>query len=364
MKIRGIGVLLAALLAQGAAAQPDIPSARMEQVQVSEAMSGVCNAQAAKGANQLWFIEAEKRRLGRLDLASGEIRKFALPTDDLIEITSKSIHALPGDDKRISGPCDFVMQEDTRLWFNYQARNSIGYIQTAEPFVFKFLPLPTPASLPMAMQEGGDGKIYVELTAANKIARVDPKTLKIKEFALPEKDVGIIGGAASIEGKAHWFILMNANKILRFEYATGAMKTFDIPTPNAAPFVIRAYDDGLWFTMFGGNAIGHFDVATEKFTEIPLPTPNSLPIGITKGADGFLYAILRGTDEVVRIDRKAKSLVGFYRLISSKGGPGEIKLGPDGAIWVTGYKSGELNRLWLPSFGTDPGFPSVKGDKH
>lgn len=352
-----IFVLLGAMVVAGSVAHA-APATRMDQLSVAEEQSGVCNLQAADNANQLWFIEAENRRLGRIDLASGDIRKFDLPADDLIEITTNSIPSLPGTDKHISGPCDLVMVDDSRIWFNFQARNSIGFIDTAEPHAITLLPLPTPASLPMAMQAGGDGNIYVQLTAANKLARVNPQTREITEFDLPEQNAGIIGGAPSVDGKAHWFILMNSNKILRFDYATGAMQSFAIPTPGAAPFVIRAYDDGLWFTMYGGNAIGHFDVATEKFTTVPLPVADSLPIGIVKGKDGFLYAILRGTDEVARIDRQTKSLAGLYHLISAKTGSGEIKQGPDGAIWVSSYRSGHVHRLWLPSFGEDPGFPS------
>lgn len=348
------------MIAQPAHAQAS--DIRLDEIQLGEKTDGVCNVHSMDHLNSpdngtvLWFIEARAKRIGRLDLATGEISKFDMPKVTPVEYTTDSLDSLPGNDS-VHGPCDLIVTEDGTLWFNYQAANSIGYMDTRAPHAIKLLTIPTPKSLPMALQLGADGNIYVQLAAVNKIARINPKTRKIKEFALPTPDGSVIGGTASRADNAHWFITMRTNKLVRFDYASGAMEEFQIPTPNAQPFVVRAYDDGIWFTMFGANAIGHFDPATKAFTEIPIPTPNSAPVGIIIGRDGDLYSDLGGSDKIARINRKARAIVAEYPLPTKKSWPDEIKQGPDGAIWVPEYFSGKIARLWLSSFGEDPGYP-------
>jgi len=336
----------------------------IEETAVTDAKDGVCNLHTTDHVNApdhgtvLWFAEANANRLGRLDLKSGKVTKIDLPKVTPPGYVGRSMTFVDQDDST-QGVCDLLVHDGT-LWFNYQAANSIGYMETKPPYTIKLLEMPTPKSLPMAFQLGADGNLYVELTAVDKIAKVDPKTHKITEYAVPEKGSGIVGGAGSKKDNAHWFILMNTGKLLRFDYATAKMELFPIPTPKAAPFVIRSYDDGLWFTMFGASAIGHFDPATKTFSTIAMPVPNSAPIGIVMGKDGYLYSDLAAADKIVRIDRSTRTVVGEYPYPTQKSFADEIKQGPDGAIWSPEMMSGKIARLWLPSFGKDPGFPQEK----
>lgn len=366
MRITGhilLSTIAAAIsFASAHAAEGDVTHARMDEIVVGEKADGVCNFHTvdhviapARGSD-LWFIEAGAKRIGKIDLRSGAVTKYDLPKVAPVTYTTDSIATLPGGDSG-HGPCDLMLDPAGKMWFNYQAANAVGYLDPAAPETMKLVTFSSPASLPMAMQLGGDGNIYVQLTAVDKVARIDPETNKVKEFTVGPKGSGVIGGTPSRKGDAHWFILMNTNKLVRYEYKTGKMESFDIPTANAAPFVVREYDDGVWFTMFGANAIGHFDPATKTFTEIPLPTPKSAPIGIVMGPDGYLYSDLSGSDRIARIDRKTRKVVAEYPILTAKTWPDEIKQGPDGAIWVSQYFGGKLTRLWLDTFGQDPGFP-------
>nr|WP_160103001.1 hypothetical protein [Rhodococcus sp. T7] len=247
---------------------------------------------------------------------------------------------------------------DGNLWFNHQMANSVGYIETQAPYRMHEIPLPVPASIPMSLQAGGDGKIYATLTAADKIAQIDPQTHQVRIFDVPSKASMIIGGAAGPDN-AHWFVEITGNKLLRLDYATGDIREVDIPTPASAPFVIRSYDDGLWFTMMTANAIGHYDIKTGTFSTVPIPTPMSAPIGITLGKDGYLYVDESVADKIARIDRKTMQVVDEYPYLTKMTWPDEIKTGPDGAIWSPNFTAGKLTRLWVDSFGTDPGFPQT-----
>ena len=355
-------ILILGVLATAPAMPAGAETIRMEEIQLGGPKDGVCNlhgkGRTTNPAHQgvIWYIEAGAKRLGRLDLTTGEVLKFDLPAVPSVGYTTDSLDTFPGNDS-VHGPCDPILLDDGTIWFNYQLANAVGYMDVSSPDTMQLLTMPTPRSLPMAMQVGGDGNIYLQLTAVDKIARINPTTHEITEFALPHTGSSVIGGAPDRAGNAHWFITMRTNRLIRFDYATYVMEEFEIPTPNAAPFVIRALDDGLWFTMFEASAIGHFDPATRQFTEIPLPTPDSGPIGIVEGADGDLYANLAKSDRIARIDRTTRRVIAEYPIPTGNSFPVEIKQGPDGAIWVPQYLSGKIARLWLSSFGEDPGFP-------
>lgn len=324
------------------------------EYQASAEEDFLCNLQPVPGAQAMWIIEAGAHRLGRVDLANGTIEKNVLP--------GVTPEYLSGVDPRVS-PCDMLIDPFDRLWFNYQSQNAVGYLNQSPPHQFQLIKFDTPRSVPMSMQLGTDGMIYVTLTAANKFAQIDPSTGALIEFQVPTEGSGIIGGSGSPDGKGHWFVLRESNQLLFFDYATQAIETIDVPTPNSAPFVIRAYEDGLWFTMFGASSIGHMDYATRTFTRIPLASEDARPIGIIEGKDGFLYSNLMGSNSIARIDRTAKQAIHEFPLVSGTSYPTEVKLGPDGAIWVTQANTGKLARLWMTSFGRDPGFPQ-QGEKY
>lgn len=323
---------------------------------VSDPSSQPCNVtDTPDGA--LWVNLHQANQLARLDPITGEVAKFTLQGKTPIPGIGE-IGPLPGPPIPSIGTCDMAYGSDGNLWFNHQVANTVGYIETQYPYRMREFQLPTPASIPMSLQAGADGKIYVTSTGANKFVQIDTKTYEMREFVVPTPGAAIIGGTAGPDG-AHWFVEITANKLLRFDYATGEMREFPVPTPVSLPFVIRSYDDGLWFTSTGANAIGHFDTNTSQFSQVPLPTPLAAPIGLTLGKDGDIYTDESVGDKIARIDRTTKTVVAEYPYPARFTFPDEIKTGPDGAIWSPNFLTGKVTRLWVGSFGEDPGFPGA-----
>lgn len=328
----------------------------LKEVTVASPLAQPCNVESAPDGS-LWFIEHATRRLGRINVDTGAIRKFNLPPTLIVPVLGSDI-TLPGVFP--IGPCDMTIPGDGNLWYNDQYRNTIGYISLSPPYTMHEVSLLTPASVPMSLNTGADGNIYVTETASNKIAKIDVDTHAVTEFDVPTPESGIIGGTPGQDG-AHWFVEIAGNKILRFDYATHAMREYTVPTPGALPFVIRSYDGQIYFTESGANAVGHLDPSTGTFTEATMPTPASLPIGVTKGKDGFLYTDEAVGNKIARIDPSTMTVVAEYPLPTPVTFVDEIKMGPDGAIWAPEFLTGKIARLWLPSFGKDPGFPRNGG---
>lgn len=352
--------LAAVLVAVGCGAAAPTASAGtappVTEVTIGSDLTQVCNVTAAPDGS-LWFIEAGTRRLGRLDLRTGVIRKFDLPPTTVTPALPAGINlpgALPID------PCDMAIPGDGNLYFNDQYNNAIGYISLTAPQTVHEIPLPTPASVPMSLAVGADGNIYVTQTASNQIAEINVATKAVTEYNVPTPVSGIIGGIAGQDG-AQWFVEIAADKLLRLDYATKHMTEYQVPTPAALPFVIRSYGGQIWFSESGANAIGHYDPTTGRFTQVTLPTPASVPIGLTRGVDGNLYTDESIGNKFAEIDPNTDTVLGEWKVPTPLVWNDEIKTGPDGAIWSPEYLAGKLARLWLPGFGTDPGVPQDGG---
>ncbi|MEX5635359.1 hypothetical protein [Parafrankia sp. FMc2] len=328
----------------------------LTEITVASPISQPCNVETAPDGS-LWYVEMATRRLGRIDLVTGHIQKFDLPPATIIPVLNLPV-PLPGVFP--IGPCDMAVGSDGNLWFNDPERNTIGYISMTAPYGIHEITLPTLASVPMSLATGADGNIYVTQTASNQIAKIDIQTHVVTEYNVPTPLSGIIGGTAGQDG-AHWFVEIIGNKLLRFDYATQEITEYNVPTPAALPFVIRSYDGQIWFSESGANAIAHFDPTTETFTEAVIPTPASVPIGVTRGVDGYIYTDESVGNKFARIDPATMTVVGEYPLLTPATWNDEIKTGSDGALYSPEFTAGKIARLWLPSFGTDPGFPQNGG---
>ncbi len=346
--------VVVATAATGASAEPGDESWRIQEIQTSMPLvDQPCNVEPGPDG-AMWFIEHGANRIGRIDLESGDIKKFDLPTKINLPYVGD---VLPTPSPFSQGPCDINFADDGNLWFNHQLANQVGFMKPEPPYDMTMIDLPTPASIPMSLDRGADNAVYATLTGANKIARIDLETHKVTEFDVPTPVSGIIGGFAGNDGH-HWFVEIVASKLLKFNYKTHEMTEYPLPSKLGTPFVVRVFDDGVWFTQSATGSIGHFDPKTEKFTTITIPTAVSFPVGLDLGADGDIYTDLGLGDKIARIDRKTKKVIKEYPIPTKVTFADEIKRGPDNAIYVTEFFSGKIARLWVDSFGKDPGFPS------
>jgi len=328
----------------------DGPGHHFDEIPVSSPTDIVCNQKSAPDGS-LWFVEEGSTRLGRLDMETGEVRKFDMPGISMPLVEP----VLPYPSTLAIGPCDLAFDHQGRLWFNFQQANVLGYIETQEPYRMRTLAL-TPGAIPMSLALGQDGNIYATLTGSNQIARVDPRTGGITYYPVPTPASGIIGGAAGHDG-AHWFVEMTADKVLRFDYATHQMREYRLPSVGSGPIVIRWIQGALWFTEMTAGRIGRLDPSTGQITEVSLPNPASVPISLTEGADGDIYSDEAAADKIARIDPHTMTVVAEYSIPTQATFPEEITTGPDGAIWFPESLAGNLGRLWVDSFGVDPGPP-------
>ncbi|MGZ3745061.1 MAG: Vgb family protein [Pseudobdellovibrionaceae bacterium] len=70
-----------------------------------------------------------------------------------------------------------------------------------------------------------------------------------------------------------WVAERAANKIARLDPTTHKVKEFPVPTPEAAPSAVAVDSAGnAWFTESAANKIGVLRSSTGKITEVPIKT--------------------------------------------------------------------------------------------
>jgi len=75
------------------------------------------------------------------------------------------------------------------LWFTVQNANRIGRLDPKSGEI-KLLTPPTPKSRPYGMAFNSKGALFVVQFGANSVAAVDPATLAIREYKLPDPGPG------------------------------------------------------------------------------------------------------------------------------------------------------------------------------
>ena len=139
----------------------------------------------------LWFTEFSGNRIGRIT-PDGVISEFAVPTPASQPNTIRRGPDLnPGDNCTYQrealgetvfaarygsfGGCVARLATTKTLWFTETAANRVAQV-TTDGDIFEYA-IPTPASQPIGLTHGPDGAVWFAEFAANKIGRLDVKTV-------------------------------------------------------------------------------------------------------------------------------------------------------------------------------------------
>lgn len=127
---------------------------------------------------------------------------------------------------------------------------------------------------PYGIQVASDGTVWVAFNGTNKIGAVDPETLEIKYYQVPDERTRIRRLAIDSEGII-WFVNSSMGKIGRLDPTTGAVTQWDSPSgPSSHPYAIAVIDDVVWYNESGmrPDALVRFNPRTESFQSWAIPS--------------------------------------------------------------------------------------------
>lgn len=215
---------------------------------------------------------------------------------------------------------------------------------------------------PHTLKFDRDGRIWYTLTVSNHVARFDPATEKFVYHKLPagqarEEDpplannIPIAYGLDIAPDGGIWWSQLAAGRIGRIDPETGALQAW--ATPASGPRRLGAGPDGrIWVPFYGPSRLGVFDPRTEEWTlyKYPGPADSELPYALNVHPEtGHVWITGSNSDSVLRFDPKREKFT-VYPLPTPNSFTRDIVFDDDGNVWTC-----TAGRLVSPEQEQDPG---------
>jgi virginiamycin B lyase len=271
----------------------------------------------AVGADgSLWYTAQKVNRLGRLDPLTGKITEYRLPTAD-------------------SGPHGLAADRDGNIWYTANHAGLIGKLDRKTGKVTEYK-LPDPrAEDPHTPVFDRDGVLWFTVQSGNMVGRLDPGTGRIELRQVPTPDAAPYGIAISSRG-IPFFCEFGTNKLASIDPRTLRITEYPLPSRARPRRLAIAADDGVYYSDFARGYLARLDPATGKVEEWESPGgAASKPYGIAITADGMVWYSESGVqpNTIVRFDPRQHA---FARAAIPSGG-GVIRnmaATPDGRIFI------------------------------
>ena len=144
---------------------------------------------------------------------------------------------------------------------------------------------------------------YFAEFGTNKLASIDPKTMEIHEYPLPNADSRPRRIAITSDG-AIWYTDYARGYLGRLDPKTGSAREWPSPSGSSGPYGITAVGDVIWYSESGvhPNTLARFDPRTEKFEIWAIPSGGGVVRNMTATRDGKLVLACSGVDRIALVD--------------------------------------------------------------
>ena len=204
--------------------------------------------------DSIWMADiGGTRRWLEFNTKTEKFNSYLVPADFKGPISGNFMRADP------SGKAVWTTASTRIVGLNLETKQFTGYdIPTKNPGAY-------------GMDVAGDGRVWFAEREAMKLGRLDPKTGKIDEFPTGGQDVPRRMGA-DWNGDL-WVGFHETSQLVKVDHKTGKMTRYDPPTKNNGSYI--AVPDPrtkvIWLTEQTADKIARFDPATGIWTEFSLP---------------------------------------------------------------------------------------------
>jgi len=144
---------------------------------------------------------------------------------------------------------------------------------------------------------------FVEF-GSNKIASIDPDTMAITEYPLPNADTRPRRVAITSDDVL-WYADYSRGYLGRFDPRTGEATEWPSPGgPKSQPYGITAYNDIIWYSESAvrPNTLVRFDPKTQKFQTWAIPSGGGVVRNMMATKEGNLVIAESGVNKVALVE--------------------------------------------------------------
>jgi virginiamycin B lyase len=277
-------------------------------------------------------------KITRLDPKSGEMVDFQVPN-----IGTAGIHSA-------------VPAPDGSVWLAEQGSNKLGRWDPVTQKITEYQDEYLPGK--EGTEDGGSKHTLrfepngVVWASGGMLSRYDPETGKFMHFA---KDDGYVYDVKLDKNNDVWFTSPFANKIGKVDAKTLKVTQWTVPTADAHPRRMEVGPDGMIYVgEFGGAKMAQFNPKTETFKEFPLPGPDPSPYALGFDADGFLWYDSHNMDIIGRFDPKTGEVIEFP-VPHSELAMREFFRDSQGRMWFGTAPNNKVGYFYLAGKSNKPG---------
>lgn len=264
----------------------------------------------------LWFTGQLANKLGRLDPRTGAIQEFPLKTPD-------------------SGPHGLAADKEGNIWFTANFKAYIGKLDPRTGGVTEY-PMPDRrARDPHSLAFDREGMIFFTVQAGNFVGKLDPKTGKVTLKEVPTPNARPYGIIVVPDGAAY-FCEFNSNKIGRINPKTLDVTEYILPEDARPRRLTNNPDHFIYYSDFARGFLGRLDPQSGKVEEWASPGgPGSHPYGIASTRDGMVWYSESGVkpNTVVVFNPKTKAFQ-HWTIPSGGGVVRNMVATPDGRLYL------------------------------
>jgi virginiamycin B lyase len=161
----------------------------------------------------------------------------------------------------------------------------------------------SPGSRPYGIKIMANGTPVFDLFGTNKIGTIDPKTMAMTEYLLPD---GARPRRIEVDqNDIVWYTDYQRGFLGRLDVKTKQVKEFASPGgPRSQPYGIAVTSDGaIWYSESGvqPNTLVRFDPATSGFQKWDIPSGGGVVRHMVTAPNGDLLLACSGVDKVARV---------------------------------------------------------------
>jgi virginiamycin B lyase len=273
----------------------------------------------------IWWSGQFANKLGRLDPQTGELKEYPLPTHagphglindkdgdiwyagnfgghigKLDPNTGEvKIYKLP--DPKARDPHTPLFDKNGILWFSVQNGGFMGRLDPKTGDIKLVTPAGAPGQQPYALRFLSDGVTpWFSYFGSNKLAKVDPVTMEVKEYVLPDSRTRVRRMGVTSDDMI-WFGDWSNGRLSRFDPRTGEVKSWQGPGGQAAqPYGFTVINDVIWYveSNLRPNTLVRFDPKTEKFQSWIIPSGGGIVRHMMPTPDGNIAMAMSGLNKI------------------------------------------------------------------
>jgi virginiamycin B lyase len=231
-------------------------------------------------AGNIWYMGNGNGTIGKLVPETGAITVYKMP------------------DPAARDPHTGIFDKSGTLYFTLQQSNMVGRLVPSTGEI-TLITLATPRALPYGLKQNSQGAIWISYNGANKLASMDPVTMEVREFPLPEGSRS--RRLAITSDDMVWYVNSALGRLGRMNPKTGEIKEWPSPSgPQSHPYAIEVVDDIIWYNESNQrpDALVRFDPKTEKFQSWAVPSGVGIIRHMRKTPDGNLTIHQTSTNRI------------------------------------------------------------------